>query len=138
MMSSVSSAPELATSTPGGVCSPQEVDATPISLEAVVLPPPSQPPSSEEGRELESRPTMPHGIKKPGSGLSNIAKANIHAAVRNILEKDHSDEEEHFCLITGFSDYERPLNYAHVVPVATPPSVVSLLVDTWCTLLIGL
>lgn len=131
-MSSVSAAPKLATSPPSGICSLQEVDARQYP------PQPSQPRSSEEGGELEPRPTTPQGRQKPASGLSNIAKANIRVAVRNILNKDHSDKEEYFCLITGFSNHERPSNYAHVVPGATPSSVVSLLVDTWLMLLIGL
>ena len=133
-MSSTAAAHELATTLPDRILSPQaeEVDATlnfpgvtPIS--PATFPPSLQPPPPEEP---ESRPTTPQGRKKRGSRLSNIAKANIRVAVRNILDKDHGDDEEYFCLITGLSNYDCPLNYAYIVPGATPPEVVSLLVNT--------
>ena len=123
---------------PEVIINPQEV-ALPMSPVAVALPPPSPPPASDsdESVELESRPATPKGRKELGSNLSDDAKANVRRAVRNILDKGHTDKDECFCLVTGLSSYEYPLNYVHIVSGATA-SGVSLLSDTWFYLLTGL
>jgi len=45
------------------------------------------------------------------------------------LSKDHNDNDEGFCLITGLSTEGSPLNISHTMPGATPSAVVSLPVD---------
>jgi len=65
-----------------------------------------------------------------------MAKANVCAAVRNVVGKDHNDDDGGFCLITGFSVHESSLSFAHIVVGAMPCAVVSLLVDPWFMLLI--
>lgn len=125
------STPAVPSTFSSGAISPQEVEAVRMSLATL----PSHPPSSEE---LKSRAATPRRRKKPYSRLSNTPKANVHATVRTVLDKGHTDYQEYFCLITGFSNYDRLLNYPHIVPGPTPSDVVSLLVDTWFMLPIGL
>ena len=116
----------------GGILYPQEDASLPMAPAAIALPPPAP----NESSEL-SRPATPMGRKKQGSKLSDAAKANVRMAVRDILDKGHDDDDEYFCLITGLSNYEHALDYAHIVPGATASSV-SLLFDIWCILLTGL
>ena len=128
----LTAAPEVATTVLGGILYPQEAASLSMSPAAIALPPPAP----NESSEL-SRPATPMGRKKQGSELSDAAKANVRMAVRDILDKGHDDDDEYFCLITGLSNYEHALDYAHIVPGATASSV-SLLFDTWCILLTGL
>ena len=80
-MTSAPTAPEVGTTQSDEIDSFQEVEvaALPMSPAAAALPPPSS-------AELESRPATPQGRKIPGSYLSDAAKANVRAAVRNVLD----------------------------------------------------
>ena len=124
------------TSTPISPSNFPSSDIAPVVMSpaAAAHPPPSQPPSDDETEPLP-RPDTPTGRKKEQSKLSPDAKGNVRAAVRAVLGKGHRDDQECFCLVTGFSADKRILNYAHVVPGAMSFDEVSSLVNTWFMLL---
>ena len=115
------STPATLTTFSSGVIASQEAQAMPMSPTAAAQCSPHPP---RRAQNLNRAP-------QHHSNLSNATKANVHAAVRTVLDKGHEDNQECFCLITGFSNYERVLGYAHIVPGTTPSNVVSLPVNTW-------